>query len=174
MDNENKTLYYLVVEARPKEFMPIDINILEGTSNKFYNSLEIIDMFTKKYSYDEIMKMILENNLLPINYLNGSLCVINNKKYRFQLLTKDDNMSIDLFFINNINDKQIMNKFYNIFLKYVKDEETISKLKNYLIEKNIESILEILYSLSYEKIRSIYLYLENLNIKTEKRVLKNN
>ena len=40
MDNENKTLYYLVVEARPREFMPIDINILEGTSNKFYNSLD--------------------------------------------------------------------------------------------------------------------------------------
>ena len=46
MDNENKTLYYLVVEARPREFMPIDINILEGTNN-FYNSLELIDMFTK-------------------------------------------------------------------------------------------------------------------------------
>ena len=130
MDNENKTLYYLVVEARPREFMPIDINILEGTSNKFYNSLELIDMFTKKYSYEEIMKMVLENNLLPINFLNGSLCIINNKNYRFQLLTKDNNMSLDDFFFNNINDKQIMNKFYNIFLKYVKEEDTILKLKS--------------------------------------------
>ena len=143
MDNENKVLYYLVVEARPREFMPIDINILEGTSNKFYNSLELIDMFTKKYSYEEIMKMVLENNLLPLNYLNGSLCIINNKNYRFQLLTKDNNMSIDEFFFNNINDKQIMNKFYNIFLKYVKDDEIITKLKKYLIEKNIVGILEI-------------------------------
>ena len=173
MDNENKVLYYLVVEARPREFMPIDINILEGTSNKFYNSLELIDMFTKKYSYEEIMKMVLENNLLPLNYLNGSLCIINNKNYRFQLLTKDNNMSIDEFFFNNINDKQIMNKFYNIFLKYVKDDEIITKLKKYLIEKNIVGILEILYSLNYEKIRSIYLYLEKINVKTEKRVLKN-
>ena len=172
MDNENKTLYYLVVEARPREFMPIDINILEGTNN-FYNSLELIDMFTKKYSYEEIMKMVLENNLLPINFLNGSLCIINNKNYRFQLLTKDNNMSLDDFFFNNINDKQIMNKFYNIFLKYVKEEDTILKLKKYLIEKNIVGILEILYSLNYEKIRTIYLYLEKINVKTEKRVLKN-
>lgn len=172
MDNENKTLYYLVVEARPREFMPIDINILEGTNN-FYNSLELIDMFTKKYSYEEIMKMVLENNLLPLNYLNGSLCIINNKNYRFQLLTKDNNMSLDDFFFNNINDKQIMNKFYNIFLKYVKEEDTILKLKKYLIEKNIVGILEILYSLNYEKIRTIYLYLEKINVKTEKRVLKN-
>ena len=82
MDNENKTLYYLVVEARPREFMPIDINILEGTSNKFYNSLELIDMFTKKYSYEEIMKMVLENNLLPINFLNGRLCIINRRRCR--------------------------------------------------------------------------------------------
>ena len=172
MDNENKVLYYLVVEARPREFMPIDINILEGTNN-FYNSLELIDMFTKKYSYEEIMKMVLENNLLPINFLNGSLCIINNKNYRFQLLTKDNNMSLDDFFFNNINDKQIMNKFYNIFLKYVKEEDTILKLKKYLIEKNIVGILEILYSLNYEKIRTIYLYLEKINVKTEKRVLKN-
>ncbi|MDD5865306.1 MAG: hypothetical protein PUD07_02290 [bacterium] len=172
MDNENKVLYYLVVEARPREFMPIDINILEGTNN-FYNSLELIDMFTKKYSYEEIMKMVLENNLLPINFLNGSLCIINNKNYRFQLLTKDNNMSLDDFFFNNINDKQIMNKFYNIFLKYVKDDEIIIELKKYLIEKNIVGILEILYSLNYEKIRSIYLYLEKINVKTEKRVLKN-
>ena len=172
MDNENKTLYYLVVEARPREFMPIDINILEGTSNKFYNSLELIDMFTKKYSYEEIMKMVLENNLLPINFLNGRLCIINNKNYRYQILTKDDNMSIDEFFFNNINDKQIMNKFYNIFSKYVKEDGTILKLKKYLMEKNIVGILEILYSLNYEKIRSIYLYLEKINVKTEIDVYK--
>ena len=173
MDNENKTLYYLVVEARPKEFMPIDINILEGTNNLPYNSLELIDMFTKKYSYEEIMKMVLENNLLPINFLNGRLCIINNKNYRYQILTKDDNMSIDEFFFNNINDKQIMNKFYNIFSKYVKEDGTILKLKKYLMEKNIVGILEILYSLNYEKIKSIYLYLEKINVKTEIRVLKN-
>ena len=28
---DKKEVYYLVVEARPKEFMPIDINILEKT-----------------------------------------------------------------------------------------------------------------------------------------------
>ena len=41
------------------------------------------------------------------------------------------------------------------------------------MEKNIVGILEILYSLNYEKIRSIYLYLEKINVKTEIRVLKN-
>lgn len=168
----DKSIYYLVVEARPKEFMPIDINILLK-SNMNFSSIEIIDSFTKEYTYDELMNMIIRNNLLPNSFLNGKLYVINDKKFRFKVLTKDDNLLLDDFFINNIEDKLMMNKFYNIFLKYVKDEDIINMMKRAISEKSINDILNVLCKIDYLSLRNIYVYIEKINItKEEKRVLK--
>lgn len=168
----DKNIYYLVVEARPKEFMPIDINILLK-SNMNFSSIEIIDSFTKEYTYDELMNMIIQNNLLPNSFLNGKLYVINDKKFRFKVLTKDDNLLLDDFFINNIEDKLMMNKFYNIFLKYVKDEDIINMMKRAISEKSINDILNVLCKVDYLSLRNIYVYIEKINItKEEKRILK--
>ena len=168
----DKSIYYLVVEARPKEFMPIDINILLK-SNMNFSSIEIIDSFTKEYTYDELMNMIIQNNLLPNSFLNGKMYVINDKKFRFKVLTKDDNLLLDDFFINNIEDKLMMNKFYNIFLKYVKDEDIINMMKRAISEKSINDILNVLCKIDYLSLRNIYVYIEKINItKEEKRVLK--
>ena len=84
--------------------------------------------------------------------------------------------SLDLndFFINNIEDKLMMNKFYNIFLKYLKDEDIINMMKSALITKNISQILDVLCKLNYLELRMIYVYIEKiLREKEEKRVLKN-
>ena len=168
----DKSIYYLVVEARPKEFMPIDINILLK-SNMNFSSIEIIDSFTKEYTYDELMNMIIQNNLLPNSFLNGKMYVINDKKFRFKVLTKDDNLLLDDFFINNIEDKLMMNKFYNIFLKYVKDEDIINMMKSAISEKSINDILNVLCKIDYLSLRNIYVYIEKINItKEEKRILK--
>ena len=168
----DKSIYYLVVEARPKEFMPIDINILLK-SNMNFSSIEIIDSCTKEYTYDELMNMIIQNNLLPNSFLNGKLYVINDKKFRFKILTKDDNLLLDDFFINNIEDKLMMNKFYNIFLKYVKDEDIINMMKRAISEKSINDILNVLCKIDYLSLRNIYVYIEKINItKEEKRILK--
>lgn len=169
----DKSIYYLVVEARPKEFMPIDINILLK-SNMNFSSIEIIDSFTKEYTYEELMNMIIQNNLLPDSFLNGKLYVINDKKFRFKVLTKDDNLLLDDFFINNIEDKLMMNKFYNIFLKYVKDEEIISMMKRAMPLKDTQKILDVLCKVSYLDLRMIYVYIEKImKEKEEKRVLRN-
>lgn len=169
----DKSIYYLVVEARPKEFMPIDINILLK-SNMNFSSIEIIDSFTKEYTYEELMNMIIQNNLLPDSFLNGKLYVINDKKFRFKVLTKDDNLLLDDFFINNIEDKLMMNKFYNIFLKYVKDEEVINMMKSTMALKDVQKLLDILCKVSYLNLRMIYVYIEKIiREKEEKRVLKN-
>lgn len=169
----DKSIYYLVVEARPKEFMPIDINILLK-SNMNFSSIEIIDSFTKEYTYEELMNMIIQNNLLPDSFLNGKLYVINDKKFRFKVLTKDDNLLLDDFFINNIEDKLMMNKFYNIFLKYVKDEEVINMMKSTMALKDVQKLLDILCKVSYLNLRMIYVYIEKImKEKEEKRVLKN-
>ena len=169
----DKSVYYLVVEARPKEFMPIDINILLK-SNMNFSSIEIIDSFTKEYMYEELMNMIIQNNLLPDSFLNGKLYVINDKRFRFKVLTKDDNLLLDDFFINNIEDRLMMNKFYNIFLKYVKDEELINMMKSAMSLKDIQKILDVLCKLNYLDLRMIYVYIEKIvREKEEKRVLKN-
>ena len=169
----DKSIYYLVVEARPKEFMPIDINILLK-SNMNFSSIEIIDSFTKEYTYNELMNMIIQNNLLPDSFLNGKLYVINDKRFKFKVLTKDDNLLLDDFFINNIDDKIMMNKFYNIFLKYVKDEELINMMKSAMFLKDIQKILDVLCKLNYLDLRMIYVYIEKIvREKEEKRVLKN-
>lgn len=169
----DKSIYYLVVEARPKEFMPIDINILLK-SNMNFSSIEIIDSFTKEYTYEELMNMIIQNNLLPDSFLNGKLYVINDKKFRFKVLTKDDNLLLDDFFINNTQDKLLMNKFYNIFLKYVKDEEIINMMKSAMALKDTQKILDALCKVSYLDLRMIYVYIEKIiREKEEKRVLRN-
>ena len=130
----DKNIYYLVVEARPKEFMPIDINILLK-SNMNFSGIEIIDSFTKEYTYDELMNMIIQNNLLPNSFLNGKLYVINDKKFRFKVLTKDDNLLLDDFFINNIEASFVIGKL---------DKDTIGISARSLGNFNITRILESL------------------------------
>ena len=77
-------------------------------------------------------------------------------------------------FINNIEDKLMMNKFYNIFLKYVKDEDIINMMKSALITKNISQILDVLCKVNYLELRMIYVYIEKIvREKEERRVLKN-
>ena len=68
----------------------------------------------------------------------------------------------------------MMNKFYNIFLKYVKDEDIINMMKSALITKNISQILDMLCKLNYLELRMIYVYIEKIvREKEERRVLKN-
>ncbi len=149
--------YFLVLEKRPKDFMPININIIARDNSHIYSSLQNIDEFTRKYTSDEIKDMIKENNLVTDDYLEGNLCVINENKYRYKLFTKDVNMSMDTFLLDNIKNKQIMNKFVNIYLKYTNDN--INELKEAIKNGHINIILQILFNLDYETIRNIYFYL---------------
>ena len=105
--------------------------------------------------------MIKISNSVPENYLNGNLQIINDCKYRYLVLTKDINFSIDTFFENYIDDKLVMNKFINIYNKYC--STTKDEMKKHLNEKNINNILQLLFSNSYEQVRNIYTYLyENI------------
>ena len=127
--------YFLVLEKRPKDFMPININIIARDNSHIYSSLQNIDEFTRKYTSDEIKDMIKENNLVTDDYLEG----------------------MDTFLLDNIKNKQIMNKFVNIYLKYTSDN--INELKEAIKNGHINIILQILFNLDYETIRNIYFYL---------------
>lgn len=153
--------YNLVLEALPGDFMPIDINALLNNQYKMnFQTLENIDAWTKRYTKREIMDKISESNIVENKYLNGRLHIINDKKYRFEVITKDNTFKLDTFIINNINDKQLMNKLVNIYQKYEKNN--IDELKKSIQEKSVSGVLNIIFSLSYENIRNIYFYLCNL------------
>ena len=150
--------YHLVLELQPGDFMPININILLNNNINYLNILNI-DSFTKKHLENEILIMIREANIVPSNYLNGRLQIINDKKFRYPVLYKDINFTLDTFFENYIDDKQMMNKFLNVYLKYNSSKEAIQK---YIDKKDIEKILNNLYNLDYLTLRNIYFYLLNI------------
>ena len=90
--------YHLVLEARPGDFMPVDIKLICEDAPYNYKTIEEIDSFTKKYSEEEIMIMITDSNIVPFNYLEGKLQIINDNKYRYEVLYKTTSFSIDTFF----------------------------------------------------------------------------
>lgn len=152
--------YYLILEKRPGDFMPINIAIIEN-NNEQYASLQAIDAFTKKYSEEEIINLIKKSNIVPDSYLEGKLFVINDRKYRSKVLTKDIDLSLDIFLEKYIDNKQVMNKFINIYQKYSKED--IDIIKDAINDKRIDIILQTLFLRSYEIVRNIYFYLyENI------------
>lgn len=167
---ESNAVYHLVLEARPGDFMPIDINLLLNNALPLnYNTLNAIDEFTKKYSEKEILQMIESNNIVSENYLRGKLKIINDNKYRYLVMTSDLNFSIDTFFSEYITNKRMMNKFLNIYIKYC--SETKEEMKKALNNENIYEVLKILFNNSYEQVRNIYTYLyENIILKKEAEV----
>ena len=151
----NQMEYHLVFEYLPGDFMPVDIATLLYTKDEKYNTLEKIDEFTKQHTIEEIKEMVKDLNLVPDIYLNGDLKIINNRKYRYRVISKDDNLSLDIFFAKNISNKRLMNKFLNIYLKYNKEKDSMQKALN---EENVYEVLNIIFSMPYEIVRNIYTY----------------
>ena len=150
--------YHLVLEYRPNDFMPIDINIISNDKSYGFKSIEEIDSFTKKYSKEDIMIMISDSNIVPYDYLNGKLKIINDNKYRYDVLYKTTTFSLDDFFNQNIANKQIMNKFLNIYLK--SNDANAESMKKAIKKQNIYEILNLVFKLSYLDVRNIYTYLD--------------
>ena len=137
-----------------------------------YSSLESIDNFTKNYTEFDLREMIRLNNLVPNIYLSGKLHIMNQNNYRFPVFTKDEVYSLPAFLLEHIEDKQIMNKFMNIYLKY--DKDNLINMKHAIVTKDVNGILQLLGTLPYEKIRAIYMYInQNILIKEKRRILEN-
>lgn len=156
-----RKIYHLVVENRANEFIPIDINILlNNNPKKDYSFIELIDEFTMKLSEEELSDMIHNNNLIPLQAMNGKIWIINDNRYRYEVVYKDMRFSIEDFLKNNLNNARIMNKFINIYQKY--SREDLDNMKIAIEEKNITMILSIVSTLDYIDIRSMCLYLYHL------------
>lgn len=175
--------YLLVLEKRPFDYMPININLLDLIDNsKVYNSIKDIDDFTKQYTKKQIIDSIINANIVTSEYLTGDLLIIeiinNNKKYlhKYKALTKDIINDFDLikFIYTNINNKNILNsisvKLQNLIEK--EDEELLILFKDSVNKKNVKDIVKILFFLPYEYQREIDLYLIEKYHNLEKNELK--
>lgn len=137
--------------------MPIDISIISKDKSYGFKSIEEIDNFTKKYSEKDIMVMISDNNIVPYDYLSGNLRIINDNKYRYDVLYNTTTFSLDDFFASNITNKQIMNKFLNIYLK--SNKANADNMKKAIKEQDLSKILDLVFKLPYLDVRNIYTYL---------------
>ena len=124
--------YSLCIRRGNNNYLPIDWTILDNTSNQsdIYN-LEKIDKFTVSTTEEELKVKLLEGN-----YINGleyecPIIIVYMEKGSIRILSegslfedmKDvlDNEYIIDYLINNINNRQDMNKLYNYMSKYKDD-----------------------------------------------------
>lgn len=173
------TKYYLVIEKRHGDFLNIDIFLL-GNFLKDYTKLENIDDFTMKLNTEDIIDTIRLTNIVPEEYLEGKLLIIDNFKRTYKVITKDllNNFELRSFIENNIKNKNLMNR-----IKTKIDDLINNKLNNmidgYVIFNSIEfkdaidkedthKILDIISRLPYIELRQLIIYIcENLNNKKE-------
>ena len=149
-------MYHIVFEKKPGDFMPVDIKYLTGNNYSKYGSLQELDFFTKSFTESKLREAIALSNTIPSDYLNGTLKIINDNKYRYEILYQDNTFALDEFLLKNIDNKVKMNKLVNIYMKYSKDN--IDTLKMAIKLKDVREVLDIIFSLKYEQIRSIYIY----------------
>lgn len=160
MENDK---YILVIELLPGDFMPVSPNILIHDDKINFNMIENIDRFTYNLDEEEIFDLIKKENIVPENYLNGKLKIINKRKYRFPILTKNNKYYFSDFVKDYIDNKQIMNKLVNIFNKYKKEDVII--LKRFIDDKDYKSINNLFMACPYIIQRNIYFYIYDNIIK---------
>lgn len=164
-------IYNLVFSVSKKNPMPIDISVLDD--EVFGQGIEAIDIFTSKYTNDELMQVIRDSNILTEEYLNGELCIIDNKKHKYPVLLKDFFLEFSLydFIASNIDDKNLMNSVYNIFIEYTKsDEDFNSELyKKALLKKDVSLSMSYVCIMPYIARRRFEFYCFELYKKLQKK-----
>lgn len=154
--------HHLIIEKRHGDFVPIDISLLSGD---FYNgnSIQELDSFTSLYEKNELLGLIIKSNIIPEDYLDGHLFVLNEFKYKLPVKYKNmEDFSITEFLYNNLNNKEILNKVYNIYVSNTKEEPSKHvEFNNYIKEQDLKNIVISIKVLPYLKYRNILFYIKD-------------
>ncbi len=170
--------YYLIIEKNERlgDYAFVDLNLLIKDDDLLIeNTLESIDNFTKSFTYDKLISLIKESNIIHEEYLEYSTLKICTKdsKHRLDVITSDllNDYNLPDFLKNNINDKNLMNTLYN---KYkVLDEENYEEFKLALEKTEGTKVMSMINSLSYYKNRKLNIYiLKKMLVKEKERKLK--
>ena len=87
MENEY-IIYNLVLERKPGDYNVIEINSIPDI-NKCTNDIGSIDMFTSKFTENELRELIEKYNLVSQDYLVGTFRIISNLKHNLPILTRE-------------------------------------------------------------------------------------
>ena len=161
-----KINYFLALEKRIGDYNIIDINKLDICDNNYMPDIASIDMFTSKYTIDEIRESIKRANMVKYDYLVGDFKIVSDKKHRLPILTKDKYEIIRDFQNNDMEiSKDFKNKLYGSYKKIIEKNFKDSEFKNNMLDKfntvlkegNKEEIFKLLETLPYDNIRDFYL-----------------
>lgn len=162
----DKINYFLVIEKRVGDFNIIDINKLDICDRYYLNDIASIDLFTSRFTENEIKDSVIRSNIVSEDYLNGDLKIISDKKHRLPVLTKEKYDLIRDFQNNDVEiSQEFKNKLYGAYKKIAdkefKDEDfksgILNKFNETLKSGNKIKIFEWLERLPYENIRSFYI-----------------
>ena len=180
--------YSLCIRRGNNNYLPIDWVGLNDTSNQddIYN-LEKIDRFTVNTSEEELKIQLLENNYINgmeyecpiiIVYMEkGSIRILNEGPIFVDLKDALDNELVIDYLINNINNRQDINKIYNYLAKYKEDQSladflyAINKTKDINPNMINNMIVERYNKLSYINKRRIGFYIVKNLIKVEDKMI---
>lgn len=166
----DKINYYLVLEKRVGDFNIIDINKLDICDKYCLNDISSIDLFTCRFTEEELKKSIKRSNLVNDDYINGYFKIISDKKHRLPILTKEKYDLIRDFQNNNMEiTQEFKNKLYGAYKKIAdkefKDEDfrngILKKFNETLKKGNKHEIFEWLERLPYVSIRNFYFTIYN-------------
>lgn len=162
--------FYLVLQIRLGDYNIINIPELDIYNNEEYTTLSQIDTFTSKYTKEDLLESIKRGNLVQDKYLNGELRVISEYKHNFSILSKKEYDIISEFPSMLINDKEFLNKLYNIYKsnieKVLTDKMMIDKFlslfRTSLNNNDFIRSMELIEQLPYLRARSVYFYIYKL------------
>lgn len=175
MQNAPYKEYLLVIKRNVNNYLPID-----WSQSSYYNgenlyTIEGIDAFTRKVTRYELAEDIIKKHLIDPNEEFMDFAIIFKVKNRDRelkegVIFKEDNVVFsenDLlsFILKNSDNKQLMNKIYNIC--YFKEEDPKLETFKYVINNietfkakgphGLEAALSTFKELSYHKKRTIIL-----------------
>lgn len=174
--------YSLCVRRGNNNYLPIDWTNLDETSNQgdIYN-LEKIDRFTVNTEEEELKVKLLEGN-----YINGfeyecPIIIVYMEKGSIRILSEgplfndmkdalDNELIID-YLVNNIHNRQDMNKIYNYMSKYQEDEKLSEFL--YILNKTKEINPDLVNNLIIDKYNKLsYLHKRRIGFFIIKNLVK--
>jgi len=185
MTNINK--YSLSLMRGKNNYLPIDWVRLSNNNQSSLYSLHDIDEYTSNITKEDLLNDLLSNNLITENevecpiviilYENGASrilhegpCFIEDKEYL-------DRNNIKNYIIENIYDRQLINKIYN-YIKNTKDQATLNfaNLLNYsgeILKSNGEIGYIAICDLIKGYIRNLdYSYLRKLGMYISKNLIE--
>ncbi len=161
MKNEKEQKHFLALQTLPGKNVYIDISLLDLAGGYFPNTLEEIDAFTAYFSHEEIIKAIQRANLADQEFLNGTLCIVDNQKHKpLKVITKDylDGFNFEQYLFLNLNDKNFTNLLINKATSLMEDNVK-ALFREKVKTEDLAAILEMINTIPYLKRRKLLVYL---------------